>query len=97
MRECSRLIIQMRRRLGKPELTLIDILNPVLFDDVVLSVQAISGYDADNKTYKAGSLADHMGTTLKQLCAEATDLLFMNSSDLKHNDKELKLKEIKKI
>lgn len=97
MRECARLLIEIRRRLLRPDLSLIDILNPVLFDDIVLATKDISGYNVDTKTYKAPSLADHMGTTLKRISDCALELLFMENSSIKVDDTENKRKEIKRF
>ncbi|KAF5290598.1 hypothetical protein FQA39_LY14664 [Lamprigera yunnana] len=49
MRECSRLLIEMRRRTGNPNFSFFQLLNPTLFDDVILGAKTISGYDDTRK------------------------------------------------
>nr|CAI5859775.1 unnamed protein product [Callosobruchus analis] len=39
----------------------------------------------------------HMGTTLQQICELTTNLLLKKSSDLKCDDYEMRLKEIKRL
>lgn len=51
---------------------MIDSLKPEFFDAIVAAAKVISGYDHSSKTYKAGSLALHMGTSLRQICDVAS-------------------------
>ncbi|CAH0562840.1 unnamed protein product [Brassicogethes aeneus] len=97
MRECSRLLIEMRRRIGKPKFAFFEMLNPINFDDVVLCAKAISGYDEEKKDYKAPSLALHIGTTLQQICELTTNLLLKKSPEFLVGNVEDKLKEIKRF
>ncbi|KAG5861909.1 hypothetical protein JTB14_008245 [Gonioctena quinquepunctata] len=43
----------------------IDILKPKMYDNLITASKIISGYDDENKTFKALSLALHLGTNLK--------------------------------
>lgn len=95
MRESARLLIELRRRLSNPKLSLIEILNPIIFNDIVLSVKEISGYNFDTKTYKAPSLANHLGTTLKQISNCALELLSMENPSVKFDNHEQTVKKIK--
>ncbi|XP_072400507.1 uncharacterized protein [Diabrotica undecimpunctata] len=97
MRECSRLLIEMRRHTEKKNLPFFDILNPMLFDTVVASARLISGYNEETKIYKAPSLAMHLGTTLKQICDLCSHLLMKDHPDILCNDKDAKLKELKRF
>ncbi|KAJ8933558.1 hypothetical protein NQ314_013932, partial [Rhamnusium bicolor] len=82
MRECARLLIEMRRRTGKPGFSFFQMLDPSLFDDVVLCAKATSGYDVNKKNYRAPSLALHLCTTLQHF---------------KCDNLEARLKEIKRF
>nr|CAI5852545.1 unnamed protein product [Callosobruchus analis] len=93
MRECARLLIELRRRIGKADLSFFELLNPTLFDNIISSSKSISGYDEEKKSYRAPSLAMHMGTTLQQICELTTNLLLKKSSDLKCDDYEMRLKK----
>lgn len=97
MRECSRLLIEMRRRLTKQDLTFFQLLDPVLFDDIVLSAKDVSGYDEGSKNYKAPSLAMHLGTILQKICELSTHLLLKRSLEFKCSDLEGRLKEIQRF
>jgi hypothetical protein len=67
LRECARLLIEVRRRCVNPRLQFKDILSPEYYDNIVLATQTICGFDSSSKTYKAPSLALHMGTTLSRV------------------------------
>ncbi|KAF2891051.1 hypothetical protein ILUMI_15122, partial [Ignelater luminosus] len=97
MRECSRLLIEMRRRIGNSKFSFFEMLSPVLFDDVVMSAKAISGYDGEKKTYQAPSLALHLGTTLQQVCELTTHLLLKTSPEFKCDNLEERLKQVKRF
>ncbi|KAF5277680.1 hypothetical protein FQA39_LY18437 [Lamprigera yunnana] len=97
MRECSRLLIEMRRRTGNPNFSFVQLLNPTLFDDVVLCAKTISGYDDTRKTYKAPSLALHLGTTLQHMCELTTHLLLKKHTEFKCTNYEGRLKEVKRF
>ncbi|KAG5877457.1 hypothetical protein JTB14_024990 [Gonioctena quinquepunctata] len=78
----------------------IDILKPEMYDNLVTASKIISGYDDENKTFKASSLALHLGTNLKFLCDIAKKALITKNplfptSDEK--DRDQKLKEISEI
>ncbi|KAB0804873.1 hypothetical protein PPYR_01843 [Photinus pyralis] len=84
MRELARLLISYRRILNKgPETSFKDLLHPENFDNVVTAVRHIVGYDFEKKTFKAPSLAMHLGTSLKMVCDELTHLILKQSKGFK--------------
>ncbi|KAI4455533.1 dde superfamily endonuclease [Holotrichia oblita] len=95
LRECARLLIEVRRRTNNTVLTFFDMLNTNLFDSIVASSKTISGYEEDNKKFKAPSLAIHMGTTLKQICDLCSHLILKGV--FKCTNIEEKLKDIKRL
>ncbi|KAI4459279.1 hypothetical protein MML48_6g00003767 [Holotrichia oblita] len=58
MRELARLLINLKETTGIG--SLIDVLVPEFFDNIILATKIISGYDTEAKTFKASSLALHM-------------------------------------
>ncbi|KAJ8975160.1 hypothetical protein NQ317_011989 [Molorchus minor] len=66
MRELSRLLIALRKI--TPVKNLFDAMKPEYFDDILAATKVISGFNVADKTFKASSLALHMGTSLKLLC-----------------------------
>ncbi|KAJ8913930.1 hypothetical protein NQ315_005728 [Exocentrus adspersus] len=95
MRELGRLLLVLRQTTGVKKF--IDILKPDYFDNIVDATKTISGYDAINKTFKASSLALHMGTRLKQICDIATKLIIKKNRLLPCDDQETTLKTIKRL
>ncbi|XP_018578165.1 uncharacterized protein LOC108916403 [Anoplophora glabripennis] len=94
MRELGRLLIALRDTTGIQRL--VDVLRPEMFNNIVSAVKLISKYDSETRTFKAGSLALHMATTLKQVCNIATKLLIQKSSFLQcSTDSQQALKNIK--
>ncbi|XP_031357056.1 uncharacterized protein LOC116180961 [Photinus pyralis] len=84
MRELARLLISYRRILNKgAETSFKDLLHPENFDNVVTAVRHIVGYDFEKKTFKAPSLAMHLGTSLKMVCDELTHLILKQSKGFK--------------
>ncbi|KAJ8909260.1 hypothetical protein NQ315_011239 [Exocentrus adspersus] len=79
MRELARLLIVLRDI--TPVKSLIEAIKPEYFDDLVAATKVISGFNPENKTFKASSLALHMGTSLKQLC-DIVDRLILKKSPL---------------
>lgn len=67
MRELARLLIRYRQIVNKINISFKELLHPKNFDAVVLTTREIAGYDPEKKTFKAPSLAMHMGTSLKWL------------------------------
>lgn len=95
MRELGRLLIIMKTITGVH--ILFDALKPEMFDHFVSATKIISGYNDETRTFGAGSLALHMGTTLKQVCDVASKLLIKKSKLLTYSDQEERLKEIKRL
>ncbi|KAI4455449.1 hypothetical protein MML48_9g00016401 [Holotrichia oblita] len=95
MRELARLLINLKETTGIG--SLIDVLVPEFFDNIILATKIISGYDTEAKTFKASSLALHMGTTLKQVCDVANKMIIKKSRFLVCEDPEKKLKNIKRL
>ncbi|KAH0998600.1 hypothetical protein HUJ04_005431 [Dendroctonus ponderosae] len=95
MRELGRFLISLGNVTGIR--LLFDALNPQFFDNIIGSVRVISGYCEETKTFKSGSLALHMGTTLKQVCDIATKNIIKKSPIVPCTNAEEKLKDIKRL
>ncbi|KAL1494246.1 hypothetical protein ABEB36_009871 [Hypothenemus hampei] len=95
MRELGRLLISIKTISGSQ--MMFETMKPEMFDHFVSATKIISGYDNENRTFKSGSLALHMGTTLKQVCDIASKLLIKKSNLVNCDDNELRLKEIKRL
>lgn len=95
MRELGRLLLTLKKITGVE--TLFGALKPEFFDNIVAATKIISGYDVAARTYRAASLALHMGTTLKQVCDTANKMIIKNSRLLPCKDQELTLKNIKRL
>ncbi|XP_050314971.1 uncharacterized protein LOC126749344 [Anthonomus grandis grandis] len=95
MRELGRLLLTLREASGCQ--ILLDTLKPEMFDHFVAATKIISGYNEETQSFKASSLALHMGTTLKQICDMATKLLIKKTKLLPYEDSEKCLKEIKRL
>lgn len=81
IREMGRLKIEMKaiRKFDQ----MIDVLNPECFDDLVAAVKMMSGFNVDTKTFKAGSLAQHMGINLRTLCEVAYKAVITKNTMIK--------------
>lgn len=95
MRELGRLLITLRTTTGVPNL--FQALKPEFFKNFILATKIISGYDPESRSFKASSLAMHMGTTLKQVCDIADKLIIEKSNLMPCTDQELCLKNIKRL
>lgn len=95
MRELGRLLITLKEVSGIQKL--FDVKKTELFNNLVSATKIISGYDPDNQTYKASSLALHMGTTMKQECAIATKFIIQKSPFIYCPDQDEALKDIKQL
>ncbi|CAG9773450.1 unnamed protein product [Ceutorhynchus assimilis] len=95
LREMGRLLIELRKSCGAKQL--IDILKPEYFDNFVAATKVLSGFDINTKTFRAGSLALHMGTNLKYICDTATKLIIKKSKLLPCENTEQCLKEVKRL
>lgn len=95
MRELGRLLIILKKINGVQKL--FDIMKPEFFDNLVSATKIMSGYDPETQTFKASSLALHIGTTLKQVCAIATKLIIKKSTLIRCSDQEQALKDIKQL
>ncbi|KAK5648222.1 hypothetical protein RI129_003114 [Pyrocoelia pectoralis] len=83
MRELSRLLISYRKIMNNKNIAFKDMLFPKHFDTVITAVREISGYDHVKKSYRAPSLAMHLGTSLKMACDELTHLILKESKGYK--------------
>ena len=91
MREMARLLIAIREI--DPEIkSLFDTLKPELFHVLVSATKTISGYDESTKTFRAASLALHMGTNLKLLCNVAFKIVIEKRviKNLTWDDRDIK-------
>ena len=98
MREMARLLIAIREI--DPEIkSLFDTLKPELFHVLVSATKTISGYDESTKTFRAASLALHMGTNLKLLCNVAFKIVIEKRviKNLTWDDRDIKKQEIKEL
>lgn len=95
MRELARLLIQIKKTTSVANF--LDVLKPELYDTLVGATKIISGYDVNSRTYKAGSLALHMGTTLRQVCDTATKDIIKKSPFINCSKPDETLKNIKKL
>lgn len=89
MRELARLLISFRICSNDSKLSLKDLIVPSKFSLVISAVREITGYDAENKTFKVPSLAMHLGTSLKQVCQELHHLVLEETPGFKCNSPEL--------
>lgn len=96
MRELARLLIALRNTINIHNM--IDTMKPQYFDEIVAATKVISGYNVDDKSFKASSLALHMGTSLKKLCdivdqcilKKSPLFIFKNLEEEKKNIKNLR-------
>ncbi|KAK4875755.1 hypothetical protein RN001_012177 [Aquatica leii] len=78
MRECARLLIEIKPLLPIPSndiKTIIDILKPEYIDYLVQSVKQVSKYSENERSFGAASYALHQGKTIKDLIDIAVYLL----------------------
>lgn len=66
IREMGRLKIALTNSIGIKNL--IEVLKPEMYDHIIAAAKIITGFDAENRIFKASSLALHLGTNLKFLC-----------------------------
>lgn len=95
MRELGRLLLAMKSVTGVQ--TLFSALKPEMFENFVSATKIISGYCCVTRTFKASSLALHMGTTLKQVCDTATKFVIQKSKFFSYDDETKILKDIKRL
>lgn len=79
MRELSRLLISYRSVINNKQVALKDVIRPQNFDAVITAVRDISGYNHESKTFRAPSLAMHLGTSLKLVCDELSHLILKHT------------------
>lgn len=95
MRELARLKLALQK-FTTVENTM-DMLKPEMYENIIVASKIICGYDEESKTFKASSLALHLGTNLKFLCDVAKKALITKNPlfpTLADKEKELKVKEI---
>ncbi|KAG5873352.1 hypothetical protein JTB14_022145 [Gonioctena quinquepunctata] len=110
MRELARLLIALRDMIGLrknesdasrndivPVKTLIEVMKPEFFDNLVAAAKVIAGFNPDTETFKASSLALHMGTSLKQLCTIIHRHILKKSKLFDFKDIDFKLKNIEHL
>ncbi|KAG5881868.1 hypothetical protein JTB14_008683 [Gonioctena quinquepunctata] len=110
MRELARLLIALRDMIGLrknesdasrndivPVKTLIEVMKPEFFDNLVAAAKVIAGFNPDTKTFKASSLALHMGTSLKQLCTIIHRHILKKSKLFDFKDIDFELRNIKHL
>lgn len=105
MRELARLLIALKDIIGLKNdenkivevKKLVEVMKPEFFDDLVSATKVIAGFNPDTKTFKASSLALHMGTSLKQLCNIIHKHLMKKSEIFDFKDPDLELKNIKHL
>lgn len=96
MRELGYLLIEMRNRLNQPNLTPVDVIDPVLFDDTIQCAKEIAGFDAKTKKYRAASLAMHLETTLKHVASLCKRLIVQKYAPMKFPAEKEKEEEEKR-
>lgn len=100
MRELARLLIEIRRRL-KTKCQLEAVLRPEYYQIFLESVRTVCGYNELTRTFgKSASLADHYGTSIKQVCDVLMTLLMTKSPLVTRYDSaetQVVLKEIKQF
>lgn len=67
VREMARLLITIQT-MDYEKNSFFDLLKPEMFGTLISATKIISGYDDNNKSFNAPSLALHMGTNLKLIC-----------------------------
>ncbi|KAF5307102.1 hypothetical protein FQR65_LT18464 [Abscondita terminalis] len=97
MRELSRLLINYRTITNNPNVTFKDLFHPKHFDTVITTVRNIAGYDHVRKSFKAPSLAMHLGTSLKTVCDELIHLILKESPGYRCKSTEEAQKWIKEV
>lgn len=110
MRELARLLIALKDIIGLSSdkgdtdyenfieiKNLIEVMKPEFFDNLVAATKVIAGFNPDTKTFKASSLALHMGTSLKQLCDIIHRHIIKKSKLFNFKNLDLELKNIKHL
>nr|CAI5853461.1 unnamed protein product [Callosobruchus analis] len=95
MRQLARLKIALVKSMTAENL--IDVLKPECYEIIVAATKLICGFDPNNKTFRASSLALQMGTTLKFLCDAATKAILTKNPLFSNVDREQKVKDIKML
>lgn len=95
MRELARLLIDFHEKTGKTSATLIDLLDPTLFDQIINCVKNISGYNETTKTFRAPSLSAHIGTSLKQMSDICLKLLWQQNKLIRVENPDQKATHVK--
>lgn len=93
VREMGRLLLQLRKIYNIQ--TMIQALNTKHYDKVVHAAHIISGYDPEQKIFKAPSLAMHMRTNLLYVCSACKTLLLKKDPVLPVLNHAEELKKVK--
>lgn len=76
---------------------LIQVLKPDYYNHIIAAAKLISGYNAENKTFKSPSLAMHLGTNMKFLCEVARKALITKDQLFPTDNRENTLKDILEV
>ncbi|KAK4882640.1 hypothetical protein RN001_005959 [Aquatica leii] len=90
MRELARLKIVLKKSTTITDF--IDLLTPEMYGHLVSAAKIISGYNPETKTFRASSLALHIGSTLKFVCDIAKKTIITRNPLFLHLKTETKQK-----
>ncbi|KAF5298979.1 hypothetical protein FQR65_LT19551 [Abscondita terminalis] len=93
MRRLARLLMGVRQISHNKSLTLIDILTPHRFKDILKSTKLLAEYDEKERTFKSPSLALQMGTLIKNAINTAVSYEMQNDND-SSNERLQKLRSL---
>ncbi|KAK5647980.1 hypothetical protein RI129_002872 [Pyrocoelia pectoralis] len=98
MRELGRVLIVLKSICAEIN-GLFDALKPEMFSQLLSATKIVSGYNEETKSFKAPSLAVHMGTSLKVLCDIALKIVIekRNLPNINWDNNETKKTEIKEL
>lgn len=94
MREMARLKLSIMN--ASVLTSLIDVLKPRYYELIVAAAKVVCGYDPNEKSYKASSLALHFGTNLKFLCDIAKKAI-LTQNPLFNYDQDERKERVKQI
>ncbi|CAH0558836.1 unnamed protein product [Brassicogethes aeneus] len=92
MRELARLQLALKK--STTINGLMEVLKPEMYNHIITAAKIISGYNSNTQTFKASSLALHLGTSLKFLCDIGRKALVTKDPLFEHSDVDKKQKEI---
>lgn len=95
MREMGRLKLALQSSIAIENF--IDVMKPEYYEHIIASTKIISGFCPDTNTFKASSLALHMGTNLKYLCDVARKAIMTKNPLFGALDKDQTMKNIAEL